>query len=128
LKLVTETVGDRPVNAARPGHPGRWNKAVVELRPIDAVELGRLMVLIVVADRYEIDTGGAPVELIDNLEINPELLDFRGAMQLVIGIEPRACVFELDLGVEDDVVGDRIRRQQHNSSGIEAILPLARSE
>ena len=71
------------------------------------------MVLVDIADRHEVDAGRAPVELIHDLEIDPDLLDLGGAVQLVVGVEAGAGVLELDLGVEDDVVGDRIGRQQH---------------
>src|SRR6266699_1553983 len=48
-------------------------------------------------------------------------------MQLVVIVKPRAGVLELDLGVEDDVVGHLIGRQQHQASHIETVLPLAGS-
>jgi len=64
--------------------------------------------LVDIADRHEIDAGRTPVELIDDLEVDPDLLDFRRSMQLVVCIEPGAGMFEFDFGVEDNVVGDRI--------------------
>ena len=75
-----------------------------------AVELRGFMVLVDVADRHEIDAGRTPIELIDDFEIDPDLLDLGGAVQLVVVVKSRACVLEFDLGVEDDVRRDRIGR------------------
>src|SRR5947209_7855646 len=83
------------------------------------------MVLIDVADRYQIDAGRAPIQLIEDEEIDKYLLDVDGAVQLVVGVERDTSVLELDLDVENDVGGDRIGRQQHEPIGIEAVLPLA---
>ena len=84
------------------------------------------MMLVDVADRHQIDARRSPVELIDDLEVDPDLLDFRRSVQLVVGVETGAGMFEFDLGVEDDVVGDRVGRQQYEAGGIEAVLPLRR--
>jgi hypothetical protein len=83
------------------------------------------MVLIDEADRHEVDAGRAPVELIHDLEVDPKLLDLGRAVQLVVIVEAGAGVLELDLSVEDDVVRNQIGRQQNETPGVEAVLPLA---
>ncbi len=45
-------------------------------------------------------------------------------MQLVVIVETRTGMLEFDFCVEDDVVGNRIGRQQHHARRIESILPL----
>jgi len=80
--------------------------------------------LVDVADGDKVDARGAPVELVHDLEIAEYLLDLRCAMQLVVRIETGAGVLELDLGVEDDVGGDGIGRQQHQTVSVGAVLPL----
>src|SRR5215510_2305244 len=83
------------------------------------------MVLIDVADRYQIDAGRAPIQLIDDEEIDKQLLDVDGAVQLIVGIERDASMLELDFGIENDIGGDCVGLQQHEPMGIEAVLPLA---
>src|SRR6266849_8903907 len=74
---------------------------------------------------FQVEAGRAPVELIDDLEVDPQLLDLRRAVQLVVVVEGGARMLELDLGVEDDVVGDLVGRQQDEAAGVETPLPLA---
>jgi hypothetical protein len=81
--------------------------------------------LIDIADRYQIDAWSTPADRVAELEIHPDLLDLDGAMQLVVVVEPGARMFELDLGVKDDVVGNGVSWQQDDAAGVERILPLA---
>jgi hypothetical protein len=46
-------------------------------------------------------------------------------MGLVVAVESRAGVLELDLGIEDDVLGDLIGRQQYQAMRVEPVLPLS---
>src|SRR5262249_14722724 len=57
LHLIFDAVGDRAINAGGRRPPGGRDQAIIELRSIDAVELGRLVVLIDIADWYEVDAG-----------------------------------------------------------------------
>src|SRR5216683_4158259 len=125
LQLIFDALRDRPVDAGGRRPPGRGDQAIIELRPVDAVELGRLVVLVDIADRNEVDARRAPIELIQNEEIDEYLLDVDRAVQLVVGVEGDAAVLEFDLGVEDDVRSDRVGRQQNETVGVEAVLPLA---
>src|SRR5215510_5679902 len=92
---------------------------------MDTVVLGRLMALVDVANRHQVDTGSPPIELVVYLEIDPELLDFGGATPLIVGIESDAAMLKFDFGVEDDVWRDRVSWQQHEPMDIKAILPFA---
>src|SRR5262245_63163993 len=92
---------------------------------MDTVVLGRLMALVDVANRHQVDTGSPPIELVVYLEIDPELLDFGGATPLIVGIESDAAMLEFDFGVEDDVWRDRVSWQQHEPMDVKAILPFA---
>jgi hypothetical protein len=83
------------------------------------------MVLVNVADRDKVDAGRAPVELVNDLEVDPDLLNLGRAVQLVVGIEAGASVLEFDLRIENDVGRDQVGRQQNQTPGVEAVLPLA---
>ena len=63
------------------------------------------------AERHDIDTGRAPVEVIVKLEVDVGLFELYRASQLVICVVGDAAVLEFNLGIEDDVIGDLIRRQ-----------------
>jgi hypothetical protein len=110
LELVIEVVDDFSVNAGATFEPGSWNEAVVQLRPIDAVKLSRLMEKIDEAERHDIYTGRAPVKVLVKEEIDVGLFEFYRASQLVICFVGDAAVLELNLCIEDDVIGDLIRR------------------
>jgi hypothetical protein len=75
------------------------------------------VVLVNVADRDEVDAGRAPVELVNDLEVYPDLLDLGGAVQLVVGTEAGASVLEFDLRIENDVGRDQVGRQQNQTAG-----------
>src|SRR5262249_2125379 len=125
LQLIFDAVDNCSVDAGRGPPPGGGNQAVVELRPLDAVELRRLVMLINVSDRHEIDAGRPPVEPIGDKEIDEDLLDIDRAVQLVIRIECDAAVLEFDFRIENDVGSDCVGRQQDQAMRIEAVLPLA---
>jgi hypothetical protein len=122
--LIAQSVGDRAVDAARRRHPGRRDEAVIYFRPQHAVELRRLVMLVDVADRNEVDSRRPPVELIDDLEIDPQLLDVDFAVHLVVPVRRKAAMLPFELGIEDDVVGDGVGRQQHHAADVGAALPL----
>src|SRR5712671_6587245 len=92
---------------------------------MDAVKLGRLVMLVDVADGHEVDTGRPPIKLIDDLEIDPSLLDLGSAVSLIVWLYGDAAMLEFDFSVEYDVRRDRVGRHQHNTMGVESILPLA---
>src|SRR4030088_3599411 len=75
-------------------------------------------------DRHEVDARRAEIDVGRNPEINIGLLDLGRPMQLVVGIEGDAAMFELDLGVENNVVAELIGWKQHDPRGVEAGLPL----
>ena len=78
------------------------------------------------AERHNIDTGRAPVEVLVKQEVDVGLFELNRASELVICVVGDAAVLELNLGVEDDVIGDLKRRQQHNALGIKPVLPSPR--
>jgi len=88
--------------------PGGRNEAVVELRPIHAVELRRLVKKVDETERHDIDTGRTPVKVIVKPEVDVGLFELYRASQLVICIVGDAAVLELNLGIEDDIIGDLI--------------------
>jgi hypothetical protein len=52
------------------------------------------------------------------------LLDDDFAVHLVVPSWRKAAMLPFELGIEDDVVGDRVGRQQHHAADIGAPLPL----
>src|SRR5262249_10254596 len=58
-------------------------------------------------------------------EIEQQLPDVGGAGRLIVGIKRDPSMLELDFGIENDIGGDCVSRQQHEPMGIEAVLPLA---
>ena len=124
LELIVQAIDDLAVEAGRRLIPRRRDQAVGEFRPLHAVEQRRLVVEVVERDRHQVDAGRTQDEVIVEPDIEEGLLDLDGAAELVVGGERDPAVLELDLGVEDDVVGDLIGRQQHHAVNIEAVLPL----
>src|SRR5579883_2110994 len=114
LELVVQIVHDLAVDPGRGRRPGGRDEAVVEpvleRGPIDTVEERWLVMLVGVAEGDQIDAGRADIEIGRDLEIDEGLLDFGGAVELVVIVEAGAGMLELDLRVEDDVVGELIGR------------------
>src|SRR5450631_742034 len=124
LELIIQAIDDLAVEAGRRCHPRCRDQAIGQFGPLHAVEQRRFVVEVIERDRHQIDTGRAQGEVIVDPEIEEGLFDFGGAVQLVVVVKRGAGVLEFDLGVEDDVVGDLIGRQQHQAYHIEAVLPL----
>src|SRR5215470_6986784 len=78
------------------------------------------------AKRHDIDTGRPPVEVLVEKEVDVGLFELYGASQLVICVVSDAAVLELNLGIEDNVIGDLIRRKEHDALGIKPVLPSPR--
>src|SRR5262249_8745021 len=87
LELIAQVVEDLAVDAGRGDGPGGRHQTVGQLGTVDAVEQGRLVMLIDVADRHQIDARRPDVEVGRDLEVDPELLDLRGAVKLVVVVE-----------------------------------------
>ena len=126
LELVIKVVHDFAVDAGAAFERRGRNKTVVELRPIDAVKLRRLVEKVDETEWHNIDPGCTPVEVFVKPEVDIGLLEFHRTVQLVIGIVGDTAVLELNLSVEDDVIGDLIGRQEHDAPGIETVFPTFR--
>src|SRR5262249_35032271 len=96
LERVSEAVGQPAVEAGGRCFPCRRNEAVVKLRPLDAIKRGGFVMFVDVADRNQINAGRAPVELVHDLEVDPDLLDLGSAVQLIVAVETGSGMLELD--------------------------------
>ena len=75
LELVIKVIDDFSVDAGAAFEPGGRNEAVIKLRPIHAVKLRRLVKKIDEAERHDIDTGRAPVEVLVKQEVDVGLFE-----------------------------------------------------
>ena len=124
IHLVLDLVGDPPEQPAADLAPGARQDHALDVRAVRPVVERRLVDLVQEAHRDQHEAR-ARVHLVLDQEIERRELDRHAAALVVRGRELGGGVLELDLGVEQDPVGELVAGVEHGAREV-GVVPVAR--